>query len=69
MMKMFPTELELRDQFAIHAMNALLARDYSPNMWVTAASAYQIADAMLEVRGQDEKTEKATRDYETFSQS
>ena len=44
-----PNDLDyLRDNFAAQAIPALLANE--PNPWVVARRAYEIADAMLEVR-------------------
>jgi len=49
-----PNNLEcLRDHFAGQAIPALLANE--PNPWIVARRAYEIADAMLEVRGDGEQ--------------
>jgi hypothetical protein len=42
-------ETGLRDRFAMHVMSAIIAKHSIPNIDM-ARKAYQIADAMLEVR-------------------
>lgn len=48
-LEMTPWNEKLRDKFAMHVMSALIAKCSIPNIDM-ARKAYQIADAMLEVR-------------------
>ena len=47
-------ELTSRDLFAVFAMQAILSGNQGthPNRWELARDAYQVADAMMEVRGE-----------------
>lgn len=46
---MIPASTELRDEIAISVLPALLV-GHSSNIWEVSRKAYEIADAMLEVR-------------------
>lgn len=46
----------LRDQYAGQAMAALIQKDYSFNAWEIARKAYDIADAMIEIKLNHETT-------------
>lgn len=40
---------ELREMFAMQAMNALISKDFSPNPWEIAHKSWDLADCMMEV--------------------
>jgi len=70
-MKIKTYEEPLREQYAGQAMAALIQCNFSHNAWELARQAFQIADAMIDVKREteSESIEKAKRDYEVFSQS
>ena len=70
-MKIKTYEEPLREQYAGKAMAALIQSNFSPNAWELARRAFEIADAMIDVKRETEldSLEKAAKDYEVFSQS
>ena len=70
-MKIKTYEEPLREQYAGQAMAALIQSNFSPNAWELARRAFEIADAMIDVKRETEldSIEKAAKDYEVFSQS
>ena len=59
----------LREKYAGQAMAALVESNWSANPWEIARRAFEIADAMIDVKNEDQVLTNAQRDYETFSQS
>lgn len=61
----------LREKYAGQAMSALIQSNFSSNPWELARRAFEIADAMIDVKRESElvSIEKAAKDYEVFSQS
>lgn len=70
-MKIKTYEEPLREQYAGKAMAALIQSNFSHNPWELARRAFEIADAMIDVKRETglDSLEKAARDYEIFSQS
>lgn len=70
-MKIKTYEEPLREQYAGQAMAALIQFNFSQNPWELARQAFQIADAMIDVKREteSESIEKVKIDYEVFSQS
>lgn len=53
-MKVKIYESDLRDSFAKEAMAALIQKEYSHNQWEIARKAYELADAMIDVKRETE---------------